>query len=93
MRLNVIEAGNQPALAAATAEETLLTDSTETSPPSPLQGQAESGKQKLVVLLHGFPETALLCWYELIPKLVAAGYFVVRSLFVVFNIYVNAAPL
>jgi pimeloyl-ACP methyl ester carboxylesterase len=32
---------------------------------------------KLAVLLHGFPETALLSWHTHIPALVAAGYFVV----------------
>jgi pimeloyl-ACP methyl ester carboxylesterase len=39
--------------------------------------RASSSSKKLAVLLHGFPETALLSWHELIPVLVAEGYFVV----------------
>ncbi len=40
-------------------------------------GDRASSSKKLAVLLHGFPETALLSWHELIPVLVAEGYFVV----------------
>lgn len=40
-------------------------------------GDRASSSKKLAVLLHGFPETALLSWHAHIPALVAAGYFVV----------------